>query len=129
MAGFLPPESKVDSLEDLTTRGTNLGLAISLPSDEPATLANIVEVTTAGYARKAVTWGAVSTVEPIQVTNSAAITLGPVTADMPQAFYAFLTNVAAGTVGTLVYVWELTEPVAALANKPSFVPAGALVIE
>ena len=128
MAGFLPPESKVDSLADVTSRGDFIGLAVSIPSDAP-TLSTITEITTAGYARKAVTWGAPSTVEPIQVSNTGAITLGPVTADMPAANYAFLTDAASGTTGKLVYVWELTEPVAALANKPVYVPAGALVIE
>jgi hypothetical protein len=109
-------------------RNAYLGLAIAIP-DEPVTLATLAEVTTAGYARVQVTWAA-PTGTPISTTNSASVQFGPVTADMDtEATYAFLTDSSSGTSGTVLYLWQLLEPVLAKANKPIFVAAGALTIQ
>jgi len=131
MAGFLPRPAKTKLLDDLCTGTTYLGLATSMPQVGEINMASVqpLEITTGGYARQSVTWSAASTTEPVQKVNSAAITAPAVTADMPPASFAFLTTSSSGTGGTLLYVWELAEPVGALSGKPWHVPAGALKIE
>lgn len=136
MPGFTPDAEKAILLDFLTgravaytaPRSSYLGLAVAIP-DEPITLATLAEVTTAGYARVLTTWSAPSG-SPMAIPNSASVQFGPVTADMDTAAaYAFLTEASSGTTGTVLYVWQLTEPVLAKANKPIFVAAGALTIQ
>lgn len=136
MPGFTPDAEKAVLLDYLTgrnvaytaARNSYLGLAVAIP-DEPITLATLAEVTTAGYARVQVTW-AVPTGSPMAILSSASVQFGPVTADMDTAAtYAFLTEASSGTTGTVLYVWQLLEPVLALTNKPIFVAAGALTIQ
>lgn len=136
MPGFAPDAEKAILLDYLTgrrveytaARNSYLGLAVAIP-DEPITLATMAEVTTAGYARVQVTWVAPAG-SPVATPNSASVQFGPVTADMDSAaLYAFLTEAAAGTTGTVQYVWQLLEPVQAKMNKPIFVAAGALTIQ
>lgn len=101
MAGTgLTDAGKNRVLANLVSGTTYLGLATALPDTGASpTLANITEVTTAGYAREAVTWGApVFPGSPVNVSNSAAVSFGPMTADMVVgANYAFLCDVASGT--------------------------------
>jgi hypothetical protein len=53
-----------------------------------------------------------------------------VTVDMAaEADYAFLTDVASGTAGSILYAWTLLESVQAKASKPIFIAAGALGIQ
>lgn len=136
MPGFAPDAAKAILLDYLTgrnvaytaARNSYLGLAIAIP-DEPITLATLAEVTTAGYARVQVTWTAPAG-SPIAIPNSASVQIGPVTADMDTAAaYAFMTEAASGTTGTVLYVWQLLDPVQAKMNKPIFVAAGALTIQ
>ena len=109
MAGFLTPPSKQFLLDCLvgkvpawagggSDRTTYLGLATALALDSWPTLANISEVQTAGYARIAVTWDDATSVDPVFVDNTSDIQMGPVTADMSPASYAFLTTEGAGAV-------------------------------
>lgn len=86
-----------DALPWTAPRTMYLGLAESLALDTEPTLANISETSAAGYARGAVTWGSPTTVAPIEVLNSVELQLGPVTADMNQAYYAFLTDASSGS--------------------------------
>lgn len=138
MPGFTTDDSKAMLLDYLTgravaysaARDSFLGLAVAIP-DGPITLATLAEVTTAGYARMQVTWSAPDlTQSPVSIVNSASVQFGPVTADMADAAtYAFLTEAESGTTGTVLYLWQLVEPVLAKANKPIFVGAGALTIQ
>jgi hypothetical protein len=136
MPGFIPDAAKAILQDYLTgravaytsARNSYLGLAVAIP-DEPITLATLAEVTTAGYARVQTTWAAPAG-SPIAIANSASVQFGPVTADMDTAaLYAFMTEAASGTSGTVLYAWQLLEPVLAKMNKPIFVAAGALTIQ
>lgn len=142
MAGYTTPPARRELLNllvgkppawagpEATARPTYIGLASAVPLDSTPTLATISEVVVGGYARKVVGWrDAVISGNVVKVTNSDAVTLGPVTEDMQPVPYAFLADIAAGSEGTLLYVWELAEPVGALTNKPLYVPADQLIIE
>jgi hypothetical protein len=90
--------------------GQYLALATGLPAlPDTATLAAYVakELTTAGYARVAVSWGAAS---GGGIANDAAVAFGPFTADPPEATHAFLTDAASGTTGNVMAYWAITAP-------------------
>ena len=83
-----------------------LGLATAAVTDS-STLASITEVTTAGYSRQAVTFAAPSG-DPSATSNTADITFGPFSADPPSIAYAFVTDAASGTSGTIYAYWDGT---------------------
>lgn len=139
MPGFTTDDSQALLLDFLTgravayttPRSSYLGLAYTVPdsADGPITLAALGEVVTDGYDRVVAPWAA-PTGSPKSTASNADIQFGPVTVDMDTAAqFAFLTEAASGTVGTVLYVWQLVEPVIAKANKPIFVAAGALTIQ
>ena len=116
------------------TAGTvYLGLAHGFLVDDPltSTLATLREVTTAGYARVSVpAFSAASTVAPIRIIEPTAFSFPATTVDMTEeANYAFLTDVASGTAGTLRYIFALEVPVLGRAGEPLNVPASTLIIE
>lgn len=138
MAGFVPNEFRAVLLEALAgkttiTLGTvYLGLATALPVDpRTTTLATMTEVTTAGYARKAIpAFNAASTVSPVQIVEPTAFAFNALTADMTvPALYAFITNVASGTAGLTRYVFELAEPIQGRSGEALNIPASMLIIE
>ena len=100
MSGFLPSDARVALLNYLCSGTTYLGLATAIPNSNDLTLANITEVTTGGYIREAVTWGAATStnmsVDPVTITNTVDVNFPAVTADMTPAPYAFLTDTASG---------------------------------
>lgn len=137
MPGSTTTESKKMLLDYLTGRAvlyaaprtTYLGLAFVMPIGENPTLLNISEVNTAGYGRVAIPWAAPTT-DPVVQSSNADVQFPAFTADMASAAdYAFLTDVAAGTGGSILYVWTLLEPVQAKAGKPIFIAAGAAAIQ
>jgi hypothetical protein len=94
------------------------------------TLATIEELTTAGYARQAITFTApavgTSGADDVMASeNSAIITFGPLTADPPATSYAFITDAASGTSGTIYARWTGAE-VDAPVNEAIRIQAGAL---
>jgi hypothetical protein len=95
MAGYLTPDGKASALNALAGLGLYVGLAQSLGLVSPPQLTSISEVTTAGYSRQAVTWTSADEVNTF-LNNTVATQFGPVTADMPPASYAFLTDAASG---------------------------------
>ena len=95
MAGYLTPVGKAGALNWLKTVGLYVGLASSLGLDSQPSLTSISEVVTPGYARVPVTWGTANQ-DNTFIANTAATVFGPVTADMPPASYAFLTDAASG---------------------------------
>lgn len=97
MTGFATSEGKQVALTAIGAASTHVGLALSLPASGPLNLVTINEVATPGYARMPVTWGTVPDTEPVQLKNSVEATTGPVTQDMPQALYGFLTDAATGS--------------------------------
>jgi hypothetical protein len=83
-----------------------VGLATADPGENP-TLAGISEVTTAGYARQQIALTAASDAATTESSNDAIETWGPFTADPASIGWAFLTDVASGTGGTIFYRWKL----------------------
>lgn len=138
MAGYVPNAFRALLLEALAGRTTMssatvyLGLATAIPEDPlTATLTNITEVTTTGYARKAIpAFNAASTTPPIQITTPTAFSFTAFTADMATpAYYAFVTAAASGTASPIRYIFELPSPVLAVSGVPVNIPANALIIE
>lgn len=86
-------------------RTTYLALLTAAPDDQ-TTLATMAEVTTAGYARQAVTWGAPAG-DPSVIANAAPVVFGPFTADPPNITHCALVSAAAGTAGDLLGRWTL----------------------
>jgi hypothetical protein len=89
----------------VTARTVYLALVTTLPTDA-TTLASMGEITTAGYARVAVTW-TVPVGDPRTTSNTALITFGPFTADPPNVPYCALVSAASGTTGDFLYFWIL----------------------
>jgi hypothetical protein len=138
MAGFVPNAWAARLLEALAgktaiaTGNVYLGLATAVPDDPlTATLSNITEVAVGGYARKQVpAFDAATTVAPIKITTPTAFAFDALTADMVDpALYAFLTDAAAGTAGTLRYLFQLEVPVLGRNGEPLTIPASTLIIE
>jgi hypothetical protein len=138
MAGYIPNAYRAVLLEALAGRTATstatlyLGLATNVP-DNPleSTLANIAEVTTAGYARKSIpAFAAASTVSPVQITVPTEFQFAAFTADQAEpANYAFITAAATGTGSPIRYIFQLTEPVRGLTGVPIVIPASTLIIE
>ena len=138
MAGFVPNAWAARLLEATAgktaiTAGTvYFGLATAVPEDPlTATLSNITEVAEGGYAREAVpAFGAASTSAPVKITTPTAFAFDPPTADWTTpALYGFITDAAAGTAGTLRYLFELEVPVLGRDGEPLSIPASTLIIE
>jgi hypothetical protein len=89
-----------------------LALLVSDPSALPAvTIADLDEVTTAGYARAPVTMSLATPDYPSVSTDTGTITWGPMTADMlVPALFAALVTVPGGTLGLYLYSWPLPSP-------------------
>lgn len=136
MAGFLTPAGKAWALDALVgkskaARNVYVGLATAVPlAGEAVTLSTITEPSTPGYVRPLVGWSnALAINEVVAIRNSDSESFGTVTADLPSCSYAFLCTSVSGTSGDILYVWELAEPVQALAGKPISAAAGGLIIE
>lgn len=89
---------------------TYLALCVDLIDDDTAV--NVLpEVTTAGYARTAITWGAATNVNPPVIANSALVTFPAVTADMAQPIVsaALMTSNLSGQGDYLAW-WILDQP-------------------
>lgn len=89
------------------------GIYVALATSEPgtpdtATLSDFGdnEVTTGGYSRQILTFGA-PTGDPSAVSNDSIITFGPVSADPPEITHVFLCDTSTGTAGTALAYWTL----------------------
>lgn len=138
MAGFVPNTWAARLLEAtagrtaISTATVYLGLAWSVPEDPlTATLANIQEVNTAGYARVAVpAFSAAVTTTPVKILTPTAFSFAAMSADMDrEANFAFITDAQTGTTGNIRYLFELEVPVLGKSGVPLTVPASTLVIE
>lgn len=121
-------------LDFLTARGTGTKYA-ALVAAQPGvgdTPANLVEITTAGYARQPVTFGVPAV--PVDgssdlpvTTNAAQVTFGPFTANMAvAATHIVLLDAASGTTGDIRYVWEIEEGYLGSANASLLLPANSM---
>lgn len=107
-----------------TARTTYLALLTTLPTDA-TTLATMVEMTTAGYARLAVTWGA-PTGDPATTSNTNTLNFGPFSADPPNVPYGALVSSASGTTGDFIYLFTFGTARDGLIGDSYQVLAGAL---
>jgi hypothetical protein len=91
------------------------------------TLSSITELTTAGYTRRSVAFDAPTGSSPVSVDNTADVVFGPFTANPPAVAYAFLTDAASGTSGTIYARWTGSSTDAAITESIT-VRAGTLIL-
>ena len=90
-------------------------------------ISDLVEVTTAGYARQAVTWTDAAASYPSPVSNSGVLTFGPMSASMAlSAQWAALVTASTGTSGLLLYFWNLDTAQQVSVSQSIQIPAGNL---
>lgn len=88
-------------------RTTYLMLLSAAPSDT-TTLASMTEISTAGYARQAITWTAPALDGGVMTTKlSAQLTFGPFTADPPNITHCACGSASSGTTGDFLAHWAL----------------------
>jgi hypothetical protein len=119
-------------------------LYLALLTTDPATsgsgggpsvlLSDLVEDTTSGYARQTVTFSQITqssaTVPPAQASNTGTITFGPYTANQALPVqWAALVTASSGTVGLLLYTWNLDTVEQVQDSQPIIIPAGGLVLD
>ena len=86
-----------------------------------------MEVTTAGYARQAVTWTNAAASYPSPVSNSGVLTFGPMSASMAlSAQWAALVTASTGSTGLLLYFWNLDTAQQVSVSQSIQIPAGNL---
>jgi hypothetical protein len=144
MAGFVTNQWAARLLEatagkTAVSAGTvYLGLAWSVNEDPlTTTLQSLVtdgkEITTAGYARKAIpAFGSATTTAPVKITTPTAFSFNAFTADqVGEAWWAFLCDASSGAAAgtTLRYLFRLETPVLGRAGEPLNIPASTLIIE
>lgn len=137
MAGDATYVGAVAALDYLTGRAlkygapfnTYLALLTATP-DLGATLDQLAEVNTAGYARQQITWSPASAATPPTATsNSSLVTFGPFTANMPVPVTdAVLVTAQTGTVGDVLYWWSLNVPQQSNNGQSLQIAPGALVM-
>lgn len=110
-----------------TARTTYLVLLTAAPGST-TTLATMSEVTTAGYARQSVTWGAPSAADPAVAANTNLITFGAFTADPPNVTHLALVSAASGTTGDFIYYWTADVARDAASGDSIQVAIGALTM-
>jgi len=125
MAGYPTASCAQDVLDYATGRAvrhtapfqTYVALLTSPPPSN-ATIAQLSEVTTPGYARQPATWSPATATTPSSTSNATVITFGPMTSDMEaEATYAALVTAAVGTDGEVRLVWQLDSGQQALAGQ------------
>ena len=109
-----------------TARTTYLAL-LTVAGTDANTIAALTEVTTAGYARQAVTWGA-PTGDPSVAANTAVITFGPFTADPPSIGFLGLVSSASGTTGDFLYRWTADTARDGISGDSITIAVGALTM-
>lgn len=89
-----------------------MALLTADPTALPAVnLTDLAEVTTAGYARAAVSMSQATQQYPSVSTDSGTISWGPMAADMlAPALFAALVTVISGTAGLYLFSWPLPAP-------------------
>lgn len=110
-----------------TARTVYLALLTTAPTDS-TTLGTMVEVTTAGYARQSVTWGAPSG-DPEVAANTNALTFGPFSADPPNIPYLALVSASSGTTGDFLYFWTADTARDGISGDSISVAIGALTMQ
>lgn len=91
-------------------------------------VSDLVEVTTAGYARQVCAFSNATGAYPSPVANSAVLTFGAMTAAMALAaqWAALLTHASTGNTGLLLYYWQLDTPQQVSVSQSIQVPISGL---
>lgn len=103
-----------------------------LPHDPQ--LSELTELAATGYARQTVSWAAASSPTPggsSQIQNSNLLTFGPftgATGSGTATTFGALVNVASGTAGEVIAVWQWDVPVVAPQNQSITIPIGSLTM-
>lgn len=89
-----------------------MALLTADPTSLPAVnISDLSEVTTAGYARAAVSMSTATANYPSVSTDTGTISWGPMAADMlVPALFAALVTVITGTAGLYLFSWPLPSP-------------------
>jgi hypothetical protein len=100
------------------------------PGSGPAqAITDLVEVTTAGYARQSVTFSDASAAYPAPVANTGVLTFGPMSASMLLAAqWAAMVTASTGTSGLLSYFWDLDIPQQVSVSQSVQLPIGSLTL-
>lgn len=108
---------------------TYLALLTATP-DLGATIAQLAEVNTAGYARQQITWSAATAVTPpASSSNTGLVTFGPFTASMAVPVTdAVLLTAQTGTTGDVLYWWSLATPQQVSNGQSLQIATGQLVM-
>lgn len=116
------------AVEVATPTTTYLALLTALPTDD-TTMAQLAEVTTAGYARPTVAWTAATATSPSSAQNVGLLSFGALVADMVSPAVALaLVTVATGTAGQIRLWWELDQPMQLLTGQTLQIAPGALTM-
>lgn len=92
-------------------------------------ITDLIEVTTAGYTRQAVTFSNAASTYPSPVSNSGVLTFGPMTAGMTlSAQWAALVTASSGTTGLLLFYWQLDTPQQVAVSQSIQLPIAALAL-
>lgn len=90
-------------------------------------ISDLVELTTAGYARQVVDFTDAGAAYPAPVANNATVTFGPMTATMTLAAqWAALVTASSGTAGLLYYFWTLDTPQQVSVSQSIQIPVSGL---
>lgn len=93
-------------------------------------VSDLNELTTAGYARQAVSFSVASTGYPSQASNTDVITFGPMTTTMlvPVQWIALVTS-ATGNSGYFLASWQLPNPVQVDVSQSMSAGIGSLILQ
>jgi len=91
------------------------------------TISDLVELTTAGYTRQAVTFTDAAAAYPSPGSNSGVLTFGPMGASMTLAAqWAAMVTASSGTAGLLKFFWTLDTPQQVSISQSIQIPIGNL---
>lgn len=123
LGGWTPPTTTYIML--LTA---DPSLTATIPNDP--TLAELPELSAAGYNRQIVTWSSATTANGIsQIKNNNLVTFGPFTAPSGSGTattFGALVNVGSGTSGEVFAVWKWDNSVLAPQNQSITIPIANL---
>lgn len=93
-------------------------------------ISDLVEDTTSGYARQAVTFAEPgSPGYPAVITNTAVVTFGPYSAaQLLEVQWAALVTASSGNLGLLLYMWALPGPQMVGVSQSIQIPIGDLTL-
>lgn len=110
----------------VAARTVYLALLTAAPTRD-STLATMVELTGAGYARQSAAFSAPSG-SPRVTSNAAAVTWGPFSFDPALVTHIALVSAASGTVGDLIAFWAANTARDAAVGDSISANAGAITL-